>query len=149
MKQYLKTMVRGCYTVQKLRIQTGNRLVANFRAKLGLDPSQKEDELDKEGKRIMEDIRAAFRKITDGVLSLPNRKKFKAEGVISSYTEFALISQYIGLEESEKRHFKQLEGILAEFPLWTKYLESVKGVGPAMAGVIISEIDIEKAEYPS
>lgn len=32
----LKTIVRGAYDIQKNRIQTGNRIVGNFKAKLGL-----------------------------------------------------------------------------------------------------------------
>jgi len=42
----LKTMVRGVYDMQKMRIQMGNRIVGNFKAKLGQAPSEKEDELD-------------------------------------------------------------------------------------------------------
>ena len=38
----LKTIVRGAYDIQKNRIQTGNRLVGNFKAKLGQAPSEKE-----------------------------------------------------------------------------------------------------------
>ena len=44
----LKTIVRGAYDIQKNRIQTGNRLVGNFKAKLGQAPSEKEDTIDKE-----------------------------------------------------------------------------------------------------
>ena len=69
--------------------------------------------------------------------------------VISTYTELCLIDQYIGLEKSEAAHFRKLGNILKDYPLWTDFLEGVKGVGPAMAGVIISEIDIHRAKYPS
>lgn len=31
----LRTLVRGAYDIQKLRIQSGNRIVGNFKAKLG------------------------------------------------------------------------------------------------------------------
>ena len=37
----LKTIVRGAYDIQKNRIQTGNRLVGNFKAKLGQAPSER------------------------------------------------------------------------------------------------------------
>ena len=33
----LRTLVRGIYDIQKLRIQMGNRLVSNFKVKLGTD----------------------------------------------------------------------------------------------------------------
>jgi hypothetical protein len=39
----IKTMVRGAYDIQQLRIQMGNRIVMNFKAKLGQEPSQPDD----------------------------------------------------------------------------------------------------------
>ena len=50
----IRVMVRGAYDLQKLRIQIGNRIVGNFKAKLGQAPGESEDEsLDAEGKKIM------------------------------------------------------------------------------------------------
>ncbi len=69
--------------------------------------------------------------------------------VISSYTELCLIAQYVELEEDEEKHFHRLRSALKGFPIYTRFLEPTKGIGPAMAGVIISEIDIHKANYPS
>jgi hypothetical protein len=34
-------------------------------------------------------------------------------------------------------------------PIYDQFLSQVRGVGPAMAAIIISEIDIHRAEYPS
>jgi len=42
-KQNLKILVRGAYDLQKQRIQTGNRIVGNFKAKLGQSPGESED----------------------------------------------------------------------------------------------------------
>lgn len=63
----LKTMVRGAYDIQKLRIQMGNRIVMNFKAKLGQESSAPEEEMDEDGKHILKDLRIRYRKITDGV----------------------------------------------------------------------------------
>ena len=63
----LKTMVRGAYDIQKLRIQMGNRIVMNFKAKLGQDASKPEDEMEEEVKDMLNDLRKRYRKITDGV----------------------------------------------------------------------------------
>jgi len=60
----LKTMVRGGYDLQKLRIQMGNRIVQNFKSKLGQEPSEKEDKLDLEGKQILANLRLSYKKIT-------------------------------------------------------------------------------------
>ena len=148
-QQQLRTIVRGAYDIQKLRIQMGNRIVGNFKVKLGQKPGHKEEEIEAEGKNILKSLRASYTKITDGVKSFPRQATFKGDGVISTYTELCLVDQYISLEQSESAHFRKLGNILKDYPLWTDFLEGVKGVGPAMAGVIISEIDIHKAKYPS
>lgn len=147
----IRVMVRGAYDLQKLRIQTGNRIVANFKSKvLGQEPSAPESDLEKEEKNILDLLRLSYRRITDGVAdTLPTRKKFKGDELISSYTELCLLDQYFNLELDEAKAFKQLEKVLDEYPIYTEFLKNVKGVGPAMAGVLISEIDIHACKYPS
>ena len=145
----LKTIVRGAYDVQKLRIQMGNRIVGNFKAKLGQEPGESEKELDAEGKKILDNLRRHFKKITDGVKTFPRQAAFKGDEVISDYTELCLIAQYVDQEEHEGQHFRRLGNILKDYPIYSQFMANVKGIGPAMAGVIISEIDITKAKYPS
>ena len=145
----IRTMVRGAYDIQKTRIQTGNRLVGNFKVKLGLPPSTKENKLDKEGKIILTNLRRSHKLLTDGVATFPRQANFKGDEVISDYTELCLVDNYLQLETQEKTHFRRLAGALMEHPIYTDYLAGVRGIGPAMAGVIISEIDITQAEYPS
>jgi len=145
----LRTVVRGAYDIQKLRIQCGNRWVANFKAKLGQAPSEREDTLDPKDKKILDTLRANYKKITDGVKVFPRAATFKGNEIISKYTELCVGAQYIGLEKSEQQHFARLNHILKDFPIWTEFMLGVKGVGPAMGGVIISEIDITKARYVS
>jgi len=148
MKQNLKAMVRGCYDIQKIRIQTGNRIVANFRAKLGLESSEKEKD-NKDANTLLNKIRKDYKLITNGIVGLPTRKKFKGSGVISEYAELVLVHSYHFNLQQEEKLFSLLGKMLIDFPVWNNYLSDVMGVGPAMAGVIISEIDIEKAQYPS
>ena len=145
----LKTIVRGAYDIQKNRIQTGNRLVGNFKAKLGQAPSQKEDTIDADGQQILANLRRSHKLLTEGVATFPRQATFKGDEVISSYTELCLVANYLELEEQEKTHFRRLGNILKDYPIYNNFLAGVVGVGPAMAGVIISEIDITKAEYPS
>ena len=145
----LKTLVRGAYDIQKLRIQMGNRIVGNFKAKLGQKPGKPETEIDAKGKLILNNLRASYRKITDGIKTFPRRDSFKGDEVISSYTELCLLDSYVSLDKEEAAHFKHLKNVLADYPVYKEFLEGVKGVGPAMAGVIISEIDITKAKHPS
>ncbi len=145
----LRVIVRGAYDIQKLRIQMGNRIVGNFKAKLGQEPGEKEDKIDAEGKQILKELRQYYKKITDGVKTFPRQAAFKGDEVISTYTELCLIAQYDSLESSEASHFRRLGNILRDSPIFTEFLDGVKGVGPAMAGVIVSEIDIHKARHPS
>lgn len=149
MKNLLKVMVRGTYQVQKLRIQMGNRIVGNFKVKLGQVPGQSEENLDEVDKKMLDVLRRDYKTIAEGVSRFPTAKKFKAHGIIDNYTELCLLEQYFNLEKSEEEHFKRIGQMLEDYPIWTQYLKDVKGIGPALAGVIISEIDIEKATYPS
>jgi hypothetical protein len=148
-KSNLKIFVRGAYDIQILRIQMGNRIVANFKAKLGQKPSSKEDEMEEKAIKLIDDLRHRYKKITDGIKEIPTYKKFVGDEVISNYTELCLLHQYIQLEREENAHFRKLESILQDYPIYTEYLKSVRGVGPAISGIIISEFNISKAKYPS
>lgn len=145
----LKTLVSGAYDIQSLRIMMGNRIVANFKSKLGQAPQKKEDTMDAQGKMILSQLRSAYKKLTDGVKTFPRQKSFAGDEVISSFTELCLMEQYTALEAQEVQHFKRLETVLRDYPIYTGFLKDVKGIGPAMAGVIVSQIDITRAEYPS
>lgn len=151
-RRRLRAMVRGSYDLQSLRIQSGLRLCANFRAKLGQQAGEKEAELDDEALEVLDKLRESFRRLTDGIAknrTLPPKNKFKGDEIIAEYTDLMLVSAYFELERVERSQFRQLETILVDFPIYTKFLEGVKGIGPAMAAVLISEIDIHKAHYPS
>ena len=140
--------IRGIYSIQKLRIQIGNRICVQFKAKLGQKPGESEDELDEESTKILDLMRQEFSKLTDGVKRV-KLATFKSGPLISDYTEFCLMQQYLELEESEDRHLKNVEKMLDEYPIWSEFLSKVVGCGPKMGGIIISEFDIHKAKYPS
>jgi len=173
----LRVFVRGAYDLQKVRIGISNRLSANFRAKMGLESEVEGEEPSEEDVVIVDTIKRRFKLLTanpkiedkieaikaaalagddegiiDTIKSWPKdswKKDFHGDEIISSVTEAALVGQYILLEALEIGHFKQLKGILEEFPIWTDWMEEVRGVGPALAAILISEIDIHKATYPS
>lgn len=147
-RENIKTMVRGFYDLQKLRMQMGNRVVGNFKAKLGQEPGESEEELSSDAKLVLNNLRASYRRITDGVKRV-SIKNFKGDAVIGDYADFILAQSYFDIESSETRGFNSLEKLLDDFPIYTEFLKDVRGVGPAMAAIIISEIDITKAEYPS
>ena len=94
-------------------------------------------------------LRRSHKLLTEGVASFPRQATFKGDEVISDYTELCLVDNYLELEAQEKSHFRRLGNILKGYPIYNEFLLGVAGVGPAMAGCMLSEIDITKAEYPS
>ena len=147
-KAMLKASVNGFYDLQKTRIQTGLRLVANFKVKIGQESGETETELDADAKMLLANLRVSYKRITDGIADMTPRK-FKEDGLISTFSEFSLIQQYHDLIDAEESALKQIKYAVREFPIYTQFLEDVKGIGPTMAAVIISGFDIHKAEYPS
>lgn len=148
-QQMIRALVRGVYDSQKMRIQAGNRIVANFRSKMGQAPGQKEELTPAKEQKLLKRLKDEHARITDGVVRLPRTFDFPGVELISNYTELAFVDWYMSVLESEERQFRILQNIVDEHPLWIGFLKDVAGVGPAMAGVIISEIDIHKARHPS
>jgi hypothetical protein len=148
----IRNMVRGAYALQKLRIATGLRLCANFRNKLGQEAGEQEKDLDAEALALLDSLRLSFNRLTDGIARnrrLPAKHDFKGDEIISDYTELVLVDNYFELDRVERRQFDQFVSVLPDFPIYTHFLKNVVGVGPAMAGVILSEIDITRAKYAS
>src|SRR5260221_201548 len=153
----LKLMVRGAYDLQALRMQTGLRLSANFRAKLKVhEDDLKEDEetgeLSAAAKKVIDQLKPSYRRLCEGVArnrTLPAEKGFTGDHLISAYSELILVDQYIALERQEDTQFRQMQSVLDKIPIYTQYLAAQKGIGPAMAGVLISYFDPHKAKYAS
>lgn len=148
----LRAMVRSAYDLQQLRISSGLRLCANFRAKLGQTAGTTEEELDAEAKEILKKLRESYTRLTDAIArnrNLPPKDQFRGDELITSYTELVLVSQYFELVKVENRQFAQFDLVLPEFPIYNEFLEDILGIGPALAGMLISEIDIHKAKYIS
>lgn len=142
-------MVRSTYDLQKLRISLGNRVVAAIRTEMGQVPGTKEDTIDDaEALKVLDQARASYQRITDGLVHLPREKTFSGDSVISTYGLLVMVDQYVQFLAREKSSFRQLEKVLKSSPIY-EWLINVKGVGTAMAGVLISEIDISVARYPS
>lgn len=142
----IRIMVRGTYDLQKLRCQMGNRLVGNFKVKIGVEPGTKEEDLsDREKASLLKQLHAEYNRITDGIVKLG----VPGDGIISTEAEFVLVGQYVSLLKQEEDQFKNLSKQIQGILIWDKYLKAVKGVGPQMAGVLISEIDITRAKYAS
>lgn len=151
--KHLRVMVRGAYDLQKLRIQMGLRLCANFRARLGApEAAEDEGELSAQAQGIIAQLKTSYGRLTDGVArnrTLPKRAGFTGDELISDYSELILVDQYLRLERDEGVTFRQLTEVLEEIPIYTDYLTNQRGVGPAMAGVLIAYFDPAKARHVS
>ena len=148
MDRDIRLAVRGIYDLQKLRIQVGNRLVNHFLDKLGIKPGEAKN---KEINNLTKILKQEYKRLTDGILHKRNLIDMlsKAKGLISTETEFALVLEYFSLLENEQQMVKYLEKRLEKIPVYYEFLKNIKGIGPLMSGVIISEFDITKAKYAS
>ena len=153
-KQSMRSLTRSFYDAQKLRIMAGNRIVANIRVRMGQAPGKPTDEMDEEGKRLLEEVAATYRRITDGLVQTTRRvliaKITELEsGVITDQFEFALAAYYMTLLEREHDLEGSIKEMVEQFPLWEQFLSKVKGCGPLMSAVILSELDPYKARHVS
>ena len=73
----------------------------------------------------------------------------KGIGIISTESEMDLLDSYNFLDKAETRLIKPIERLLDQHPLWNGFLNQVKGCGPLMGAIIISEFDIDRARYVS
>jgi hypothetical protein len=144
--EQVRTAVFSVYDLQKLRIQSGNRLAMNFRAKLGGPALTEED--DEEALKIIEELKKSWKRLTDGVARnrhLPSRKGFKGDSLITDYAELTLVDNYIMIEQHEERSFKVIGTLLEDVPIWETWLKHQHGIGPAIGGVLVAYFDPHKA----
>lgn len=151
----LRLMVRGAYDLQALRMQSGLRLCGNFRARLietAPDDDDSDVELSDEAIKVIDELKASYRRLTDGVArnrTLPQESGFSGDALISNFTELVLVSQYIDLESQESKQFRQMQSTLDVIPIYQAFLQHERGIGPAMAAVLITYFDPAKARHVS
>ena len=87
-------------------------------------------------------------------IQMANRLKKKADGSDQKNAEEidleddsipVIIDVWNDTQESEKKLAKAIQQELKDVPVYENFLKHVKGCGPLMSAVIISEIDIHKA----
>lgn len=138
----IRIVIRSLYDMQKLRIQQGNRIVAAYRDKLGIAPGTAEEETP-EAKHLLDQLRKECKRITDRVKIITKNTKIDSN-LITSQAELRLILGYDHMLSAEHEHEKIALDELNRHAIYTEYLQHIKGVGPMMAAVILSEIDIAK-----
>lgn len=149
-KTELRALYEGTEDIMELRIKHGQRLVAIFKERLGVEPGEDEKAIS----NVVEALVAEYKTITDGVLQLNNRDAKKLilksdSKLIDSHTELLMISEYERLREHENDNVKRMGDLLKTFPIWNEFLYYVAGCGPKMGTALISLLDLSKAPYPS
>lgn len=69
-------------------------------------------------------------------------------GVIQTYNQYLMVDNYMNLVALEAKQLKDIQELLADFPIHHK-LSETKGIGPKLTAFIIAEIDIFKIVYAS
>jgi len=151
MDTLIRKMTRSAYDIQALRIATGLRVVMQFKERFNESFSENEDseELEKKKEKILKGILTSYERVTDGVVFHARKKQFTFDNILKNENELWFVENYLSVLDSEKESFKRLSKALLHESFYVSYLQKVKGIGPAMAGVILSEFDPYKAKYPS
>lgn len=110
--------------------------------------------MDKQRMRVKGIVRTIY-DYQDIRIKMGNRLRFKADGedqkgngtemVVNVEDIPSLVDAYQDSKEIEDSLVKSLKKELKGIPVYDKFLKDVKGIGPMMASVIISEYDIHKA----
>lgn len=143
-----KSLIRSFYDLQKQRIQIGNRICAEIKARLGQVPSKPEKELSKESLKYLKEARKEYKRITDTFilnkahiyLDVP----FEDFHIISDPVTLLFVETYVKQLEYEEKMEKVIEKIVSQHPMWTYFLRGVDGCGPLMSAVILTEFDVTK-----
>jgi len=154
-KLFLKSLTRSYYDEQKLRIEVGNRLVGNIKVTMGAQPGVDEDEMPEKAKELLAQYITEYKRLADYFAQEKVRGRLISErlrvqtGVITTAYEYELAKSYLVHLSREQELEKSLAYALDDFPIWTHFLDGVKGVGTLMASVIITELDPYKARHAS
>lgn len=161
LKQQIRCLIANVYDLQKLRISAGNRLVQSFYLQLGVAPSTSPDDVDKEEKKMIDRLKAEYKRITDAVAE--NNKSIKSnikalresdeEGkrltLIRNDQDFKLVESYTYLFKAEEESTKSLDKYVKQHKLWDAFFADIKGCGTLMSAVCIAYLDPYVAKYPS
>lgn len=145
-----KSLIRSMYDIQHIRIQTGNRIVVEIKNRMGQKPGKKEEEIEVEAQMYLDAARSEYKRIADAFVLNKAASYFKVEygdyQIISDPAMLLFMQIYMRQLQDEEEMIKVIAKTVERHPLWSAFLEGVRGCGPLMSAVILSEFDIRKAE---
>jgi hypothetical protein len=153
-KLIIASFVKQFYDLQDLRIKSGGRVLAYMHQKMGIDPGQKKDEsISKEDTKLLKQVEKDYKLLTTGVAAEIKRLDAKVKKVkptlITNEIAFKIASIYMALIGQETIVYGEINEFLDNFPIWHQYMSHVTAFGPAMAGIMITYVDINKCPYVS
>ena len=77
------------------------------------------------------------------------KKAAQAEAHLDEDDKHFLESTGVGLKQLEKGALKEVARLLAGIPIYEKWLNDQRGIGPTLSGLLISEFNIEHCQTPS
>lgn len=145
----IKSLVSTAYQLQKMRISTGLRIVNNYKIKNGQEPGARESELTEEAKNFLDRLRLDTIRVSDIMAEKVTRNSvFPGVGLVTNEGEYCLSKTYLTLLEEEENTFKAMGNVLKNHPMMP-WFNTVKGIGPAIAAVLISEVDMNPERTPN
>lgn len=161
MEQNIRNLINGVYDIQKLRIATGNRVVAALRGiiedtdnapKTEEQRAKEQKEKDSILKKILgeyKDITTAYIEIYHSTGSIVKAISEKGRDYIKTKVDYSLVEQYMKLCDAESGLGKAVAAEVYAHPMWSAFFEGVKGCGPLMAGICLAYLDPYKARHAS
>ena len=169
----LKNLLRSYNDAQQLRIAIGNRVFSTVMIGLGLKPGKKMggpvkelmNRIEKEHKLITDALVSNLKsgkdayttEVFSGIVEMAKPRKASIEKIIeqtgntivNSTLIYSLCQQYTNFQRQEKQIEMEISCFLESFPIYTEFLQYVRGCGPILSAYICSELDIWKARYAS
>lgn len=149
----IRVITRTLYQMQGLRIRTGNRIAALYRAKAGLSLHESQiqgDEVASTLKALLlehEEISNLMAGTTQYMYF--THVSFLHDGMITTPFEFNIIGRYREMIDIEKKTLKYLQSGVRKNRLWKEFFKGIPGCGEQMAAVCITELRPDKAPKAS
>ena len=159
-KQQIRCLISNVYDIQKLRIASGNRIVQSFYIQLGVNPSESPDNAEKEQKKMIDQLKKEYQRITDGMVengvslkrqikTLQADKEENPLELIRNDMDYKLMDSYMMLHKSEDEAIKILDKYVQAHPLYEAFFKDIKGCGTLMSAICIAYLDPRKANHVS
>ena len=161
MDTHIRNLIDGVYDIQKLRIATGNRIVAALRGepdpeKEAAKTAEQKEKEQKEKDSVLAKVLKEYKRITDVYVERYNSSGPIVKAITADHTDFiktkvdyTLVQQYMKLLDAEDGLAKVVETEVKQHPMWDAFFADVRGCGPLMSAICLAYLDPHKARHAS